>query len=133
MVKSNLRYKGFTLLEVLVALAIIGVLLPPLLMNSAQRISGMKQMEDRMLASMVANNQLTLAQLRIRLVGGKPERNDEGVEELADREWLWKLETEETEIQDYYRVTFIVSAAEKPETMLSTITGFLRGGGQGDG
>ena len=120
--------RAFTLLEVLVALAIIGVLLPPLLLNTAQRVNGMKQMEDRLIASMVANNQLTLLQLRVRWAGGNPRRSEEGSEQLSGRQWLWKLAAQTTDVADYWRVTVTVANEDDKDQVLSEISGFVRAG-----
>lgn len=119
---------AFTLLEVLVALAIIGLVIPPLLLNTAQKVNSIKQMEDRLVASMVANNQLTLLQLRVRWSGSKPRRSEEGAAELSGRQWLWKLAAQTTDVPDYWRVTVTVASEDNKDYVLSEISGFVRAG-----
>ena len=57
---------GFTLVEVMVALAVVAVALPALLLTLSQQIDGLRYLEDRSHAQWVAANRL--AELRLVLV-----------------------------------------------------------------
>ena len=107
------RTSAFTFLEVLVALAVIGLVLPPLLINAAERVHGLKIMEDRMIANMVAQNQLAMYRLAGRLKGERPPRTEEGSETMADREWFWRASSSPTEAPDFFRMTIAVASDKR--------------------
>ena len=110
--------EGFTLIEVIVALAVIGLVLPPLLLNAAERVRGLRVQEERMVANAVAQNRLALTRLGALWVGDRPERVEEGEEFMAGRTWYWRLETVPTEVDGYYRLVVDVSADRQNKTAL---------------
>jgi general secretion pathway protein I len=118
--------KGFTLVEVMVALAVVAVALPALVFALQQQIDGTVYLRDKSLAHMVAINKLTevriMAKAREQLLKGK----DSGTSELADRQWDWLLSSTETDVPNFYRVEIKVSAPENTEgSSLYTLVGFL--------
>ena len=124
--KSNKDIRGFTLVEVMVALAVVAVALPALMFSLHQQIDGTAYLRDKSLAHMVATNKLTevriMARAREQLLKGK----DSGTSELADRQWDWQLNSTETELPNFYRVEIKVSAPESPDgSALYTLVGFL--------
>jgi general secretion pathway protein I len=118
--------RGFTLVEVMVALAVVAVALPALVFALQQQIDGTVYLRDKSLAHMVATNKLTevriMAKAREQLLKGK----DSGTSELADRQWDWLLSSTETEVPNFYRVEIKVSAPETTDgSSLYTLVGFL--------
>ena len=135
------RARGFTLVEVMVALAVVAVALPALMFSLHQQIDGTVYLRDKSLAHMVAINKLTevriMARAREQLLKGK----DSGTSELADRQWDWQLNSIETELPNFYRVEITVSTPEALDgSALYTLVGFLSadlrsddpGGGSGE-
>ena len=61
-------FLGFTLVEVMVALAVVAVALPALLVTLSQQLDGLRYLEDRTQAQWVAANRL--AELRL-VIGAK--------------------------------------------------------------
>ena len=59
---------GFTLVEVMVALAVVAVALPALLLTLSQQLDGLRYLEDRRQAQWIAANRL--AELRL-VLGAK--------------------------------------------------------------
>jgi general secretion pathway protein I len=124
--KVSDRAAGFTLIEVMVALAVVAIALPALVFALQQQIDGTVYLRDKSLAHMVAINKLTevriMAKAREQLLKGK----DSGTSELADRQWDWQLNSTETDLPNFYRVEIKVSAFETVDgTSLYTLVGFL--------
>ncbi len=116
---------GFTLLEVLVALAVIGLVLPPLLVNAAERLNGLKNMEDKIVANLVAQNQLSLYRLNNLIAGKRPPRREDGNELMAGRDWFWEAETEPTEVEGYFRINIIVASTRDLADPQARVSAYL--------
>ena len=121
-----MRRNGFTLVEVMVALAVVAIALPALLIALYQQVDSTGYLRDKSLAHMVASNKLTelriLSKARQSLITGK----DSGVAQMAEREWYWWLETQATEVQQFARVQIIVARDETlREQPLYTLVAFL--------
>ncbi len=103
---------GFTLVEVLVALAVVAMALPALLFSLNQQVDGTAYLRDKSLAGMVAANRLEeirlISRARQELVKGQ----DSGVVELADQEWVWWVDSQPTEVDQFYRVEISVARDE---------------------
>ena len=124
--KSGGDAAGFTLVEVMVALAVVAVALPALLMSLYQQVDSTAYLRDKSVAHMVAANKLAelriIAHARQSLLRGR----DSGVTEMADREWHWWLESRVTEVDQFYRLEIRVAAtAEERERPLHTLVAFL--------
>ena len=121
-----MRSRGFTLVEVMVALMVIALALPALLKTLYQQIDGTAYLRDKSIAQWVATNRL--AQSRIQLA-----RNDRlvigsrsGVETMAGRDWYWRTLSEATEVKDFYRLEISVGTEEDPdETPLYRLVGYI--------
>lgn len=123
---SGSGQSGFTLVEVMVALAIVALSVPALLFTLDQHIDGTAHLRDKSLASLVAGNKLTevrlLAVSRQQLLQG----SETGRAQMADREWFWWLESEQTEVPQFYRVEVRVGLREgQPESALISRVAYL--------
>lgn len=113
--RANGDGSGFTLVEVMVALAVVAVALPALMMALNQQIDGTAYLRDKSLAHMVAANKLTEIRILAEANRELPEGRDSGVRELGEREWFWWRESSKTELADFYRIEIRVAAAEELE------------------
>ena len=113
--------RGFTLLEVLVALTVVAVALGALLKSTGQSVDNIAYLRDRTFAHWVAQN--LLAEYRIRQVFPDP-GTQQGSVRMAEREWYWRMLVEKTPDQDLLRLTVEVREAEESGHTLAVLYGF---------
>ena len=113
--------KGFTLLEVMVALAIVALSLIAVTSSIAQMIDSSSMMRDRTYATWIAQNIIT----EYRLSAATPDIGDTDGEILfVNRNWNWRAVVENTGINNLYRINVQVSLADN-EDNIRTVTGFI--------
>lgn len=110
--------RGFTLLEVLVALAIFALVAASVLSASARSLQTAARLEAKTLAMWVADNRLTELQLERTAVA---DGQDQGEVMFAGRRWQWQSEIRATSEPSMRRVTLWV--APRPT---SGVAGSLR-------
>jgi len=123
---SNSAGRGFTLVEVMVALAVVAIALPALLMSLYQQVDSTAYLRDKSQAQMVAANKLTEMRLLSRARQSVLKGRDSGLASMGDREWYWWLESQPTEVDQFYRLEIRVAAGEdQREQPLHTLVAFL--------
>lgn len=114
---------GFTLLEVLVALAVLALSLAAAIRASAAYVGNQAYLQERTLAHWVARNALTEMQLDAQWPGTGT-RTDSA--RMADLDWEWKATISETPDADLRRVEISVWLGDKIKgESLAGLTGFL--------
>ena len=78
--------RGFTLLEVLAAVAVFALSAMALVRSVGQHVNTLTLMEEKAFAAMVVDNQM--AKVMLNPQGLKPQS---GKSKLADREWFWRV------------------------------------------
>ncbi len=122
------RRQGFTLVEVMVALAIVALALPALLVALSRQVDATGYMRDKSVAQMVAANKLTELRILARARESLLQGSDSGVSEMAGREWYWWLESQPTEVPAFYRIEIDVALDEGDRgTPLFSLVAFLNG------
>jgi general secretion pathway protein I len=113
--------QGFTLLEVLVALAILAVALAAAIKVSTENAENAGYLRDKTLAHWVAMNVLTEIQVRGDWldVGKK-----EGSAMMADREWYWIVKVSET-VDDELRRLDVQVYSHEDEAAVAVLVGFV--------
>lgn len=118
---TNASQKGFTLIEVMVALTIVAFSLTAIAASMNQMIDAANAMRERTYASWIAQNKIT----ELRLANVLPEvSSTSGDVEYANSEWFWRAEVSETGIENFYRVEVSISLADS-EYIIRTVTGFI--------
>ncbi|BFM22388.1 type II secretion system minor pseudopilin GspI [Gilvimarinus japonicus] len=120
------KWRGFTLIEVMVALAIVATALPALMMLITSQLQGAGFTREKTQAFWVAENQLTRLQMRRALVEqfNLPDTQN-GEVERGGQTWYWELETQDTEVEDFKRLDIRVALANNKDDFLATLTGFI--------
>lgn len=114
---------GFTLPEILVSLVILSSSFLALVQVAGNYTSNAIYLRDKSIAHWVGMNKLT----EVRIAGKFPQLGTtEGKEEMASREWFWKQDVEESENEQFRKVTVNVRLKEKDENGLISLTSFVR-------
>jgi general secretion pathway protein I len=114
--------RGFTLIEVMVALAIVSIGLIAVFNAIIQMAHSTSVLRERALADWIAMNEISA----IRIAGNFPDvGNFDGTTEFAGREWRWEARISETGVSDLRRIDMSVGYEEFPEDSITIMTGFV--------
>jgi general secretion pathway protein I len=127
------RCRGFTLLEVLVALAIFAVVAASVLTASARSLQTASSLEEKTLAMWIADNRLSELQLAETPPG---DGRDQGELAFAGRRWQWQSEIRASSEPSMRRVTLWVApfpaggsrVGDLRERAVVSLSGFLEDG-----
>ncbi|WP_238132886.1 type II secretion system minor pseudopilin GspI [Vibrio cincinnatiensis] len=111
--------RGFTLLEVLVALAIFSTAAISVIRAVTQHVNTISYLEEKTFAAMVADNQMAKVHLNAKSLAQR-----EGREELAGRTWYWRVSPVKT--SNSILAAFDVSvAAEAKGSPIVTVRSYV--------
>lgn len=121
---NNRQGKGFTLLEVVIALAVIALALAAATTAVSSNIRNASGLQQRTYAHWVAMNKLTELQLEDQWPAIRTTR---GSALLAKQEWFWSIEVSKTPdgFDLIRRVDVMVRLNEDDESPLVTLTGYV--------
>jgi general secretion pathway protein I len=125
---SGRRTGGFTLLEVMVALAIVSIGLIAVFNGIIQMAHSTSMLRERALADWIAMN--TISEIRISRDFPDVGRFD-GSTEFAGRQWRWEATVSETGVNDMRRIDMAVAYEDRPEDAITIMTGFVSRGFDG--
>jgi len=115
------RHRGFTLVEVMVALAIIALSLTAIAAKMSRMIDTSNSMRERTYASWIAQNKIT----ELRLANVIPEvSTTSGDVEYADQTWRWRAVVSESGVENLFRVDVEVLYADG-DAVIRKVTGFI--------
>ena len=115
------RDKGFTLIEVLVALVIVSISLTGMAGTMGSMLNNAKVLRERTYASWIAQNRI----VELRLANEVPKTGTtSGEVEYANAFWEWRAEVSETGVENLFRIDVEVSfpGADNP---IRKVTGFV--------
>jgi general secretion pathway protein I len=116
------RSRGFTLLEVAVAIAVVAIGLIGAFNAIIQSADATARLRERALADWIAMNQIST----MRLSGEFPEVDEyDGDVEFAGRAWYWSATVSETGVEDLRRIDMNVAWEETPDDPVTIMTGFV--------
>jgi len=116
------RQRGFTLIEVMVAMAITALGLSATYYAVMQSIGAGHRLQEKTFAHWIAANQLT----DMRLQQQVPQLGEsDGDLEYAGQRWRWSAEVSKTQVENLFRVDITVSKEDSPDDVISDIAGFV--------
>jgi len=119
--RCSSKIRGFTLLEVLIALTILGLSLLAMAGKMGRMLNAANTMRDYTYASWIAHNKIT----ELRLANVVPEvSTSSGELEYAGTEWAWRADVLESPVENLYRVNVTVSFPGG-EPLMRPVTGFI--------
>lgn len=111
--RALLKDAGFTLVEVLAALLVFSIGIIGLTQAGTQSAKAVSAIDNKTLASIVADNQLILARREPLRLG-----SESGTETALSRQFEYSLETSRTETPAFYRMTIKVSMSGQNQVMI---------------
>ena len=115
------RQRGFTLIEVLIALMVISISLVAIAGEMISMLNAANTMQERTYASWIAQNKIA----ELRLANVVPEAgSSSGETNYANVDWSWRAVVEETGVENLFRVDVTVSLAGT-DYDVRTVTGFI--------
>lgn len=114
--------QGFTLLEVMVALAIVALGMMAVHAQLYRYTVGAAIIENKVLASWIASNRI--AELSV-APQWPPFGETTDEVDYARRVWVWRARISETPVENLRRVDVSVALADQPEQVLHSVSGLL--------
>ncbi len=117
------RSAGFTLLEILVALAVLGTAMGALLQSAGSFTKNQAYLRDRTIAEWVARNHMIEQQLEVSwpAIG-----QTKGEIDYAERQWQWVMQVTKSPEEDLRKLEIEVFAIDAhDEQALASLTGFV--------
>ena len=119
------KMRGFTLMEVLIALVILVIAMTTLIISSSDLTKNNSHLEDKGVASWVAANVIAKARIGLISLGGN---SSHGTEKMANRQWQWTVNSFKTEDKNTLRI--VVSVSAENEQPAIEMVGYLKGNSQ---
>jgi general secretion pathway protein I len=114
---------GFTLIEVMVAVAIFAIAGAAILKATTEHIRSLSTLEQITMATWVANNRMTMTLIEARL--SAPKKESKGEMEMAGRTWYWKQELTDTQDPSLNQVTIVIALDQDMNNEVAAVTSFL--------
>jgi general secretion pathway protein I len=119
---NKFNNRGFTLLEVLLAMAVFAIAGVSLLGAAGNNFTHISHLETKMLASWVASNQLVTSTID---QTWPPKNNKKGNVEMAGRKWYWQQRVSKTADNDMRAIVIEVRLAEDDKQVLTSLMTYL--------
>ncbi len=114
--------RGFTLLEVMVALAVVSLGMLAAFSTISQSTTNAIRLQDKTMANWIALNRL--AEMRLEDKFPDTGRADGDIE-YAGAQWRWYTEVSDTEVEALRRIDVTVARTETPDVIAVQVSGFI--------
>lgn len=115
--------RGFTLMEILVALLIVSVALGATIKAATEQTASLGYLRDKTVAHWVAMNRIV--ELQTPRQGGSTLRKN-GSEQQMGREWYWRVKLTDTQVRDIQRLDVEVRLEPTDENPVVSRTAYVR-------
>lgn len=119
--KSRRCWGGFTLLEVMIALAVLAIALSAIITGVSRYANNAAYLRDRTFAHWVAMNKIAEAQIAKEW---PPIGDTKGTTVMADGEWSWEVNVTKTEDADVRRMDVKVYEGEGKKNPLAVMVAY---------
>ncbi len=113
--------RGFTLLELLVAMAIFATAGVAIMQVSSAHVRNLTQLDELTMARYIADNQMQLVMLDKDWPG---KEKQQGELEMANRKWVWQQQRLKVPDDDLRLVQISVSLADSPEQVIFELSSY---------
>lgn len=115
--------RGFTLIEVVVALAIVAVGMLAVFKTIGDTVHNVDELRDRSFAEWIADNRIT----EMRVAGEMPSVEETAGEiDFAGRHWHWVTKVSQTQVKGLRRIDVSVRRDADPDgSSIATLAGFI--------
>lgn len=120
--RQRSKQHGFTLLEILVALAIVAVALGAVISEVSRHLINTAQLRDRTIAHWVAMNLIAEQQINNKWPSVS---NVKGSTTMAKQEWFWTLVITDTADNSIRRLDITVDSSKDSKTPQSSMIAYL--------
>jgi general secretion pathway protein I len=110
--RPALRARGFTLVEVLVALVIVAFGMGALMATLTSAADSVGHLRDKSFAEWIALNRIS--EMRLRVIR-PPVGKTSGEVEYAGKRWKWAQQVEKVAVADLYRIDVSVTQVDGPK------------------
>ena len=119
---KQFQHQGFTLIEVMLAMAVFAIAGIALLSASSNNARNIGHLENKMFANWVASNQLVAASLEEKW---PPKNNLKGEVELAGKAWFWQQKVIKTTDKDMRAIVMEIRLNENDELAVTSLTTYV--------
>ena len=116
------KIKGFTLIEVMLAMAIFAIAGVAMLGAASNNFTNLTHLEKKVVADWIASNQLVAARLEEKW---PPQNNKKGKVEMAGKEWFWLQKVVDTTDKNMRAIVMEVRLDDKDEQPVSSLMTYV--------
>ncbi len=119
---KNINQNGFTLLEIMVAIAILATAMTAVIKSTSQVSTNAFLLRQKTFAHWVAQNKMN----ELMITKAWPDvGKDKDETNLADLDWEVEIQTEAGMFEYVRKVTIYVSSADTPDEVATSVSGYL--------